>query len=156
MHQNPEDLQGFNPYEPPAVRHADSGDTPPCSNIVIWKWVATVVAIEIGMTAVFMAIHVFSPPVLGLIGSGVVSLLSTGALTVGWSWKISERRPAQGTLVVVQATNVLIWLIYVMMVHLCVGINWSREGRIPLVFFAISAGLCLVACLIAIRSRSVA
>jgi hypothetical protein len=70
----------------------------------------------------------------------------------GWGWKISTRRPAQGTLVVVQAAYVLIWLIYAMMVHLCVGINWSREGRIPLILFAISAGLCLVASLIAIRS----
>jgi hypothetical protein len=87
MHQNPEDLQGFNPYAPPAALHADSGDTTPYSNIVIWKWVATVVAIEIGMTAVFMAIHSFSPPVLGLIGSGVVSLLLTGALTVAGAGK---------------------------------------------------------------------
>jgi hypothetical protein len=87
MHQNPEDLQGFNPYGPPAALHADSGDTTPYSNIVIWKWVATVAAIEIGMTAIFMAIHSFSPPVLGLIGSGVVSLLLTGALTVAGAGK---------------------------------------------------------------------
>jgi hypothetical protein len=155
MHQKPEDLPGFNPYEPPAAIHADSDDTTSNSNIVIWKWVATVVAIEIGMTAVFMAIHSFSPHVF-VITSGVVSLFVTGALTVGWSWKISARRPAQGTIVVVQATNVLIWLIYTVMVHLCHGINWSREGRIPLIFFAISAGLCLVASLVAVRSRPVA
>jgi hypothetical protein len=157
MVASPEDPFASNPYSAPEMQEHVEFDRATNAMGSAWKWLVVALVIEAAMTMVMITFHLSSPRVGGLNIFAIGNLLLSGVLAFTYALFLGRRSSGPRVILIAQLANLLIWLTFGTIIHLCFRIGFIGEGSLLLSSVVTSAMLALIASLVssgAFRSRS--